>query len=73
MKATLESTSKIVEFNGVPARIWEGKTEKGIPFHAFIVRVGVSKDADSTEFEVELKETRSPSKAVEAYPLRMVL
>jgi hypothetical protein len=73
MKATLESTSKVVEFNGVPARIWEGKTEKGIPFHAFIVRVGVDLSENSAEFEAELKEVRAPSKAVEVYPLRMVL
>ena len=25
MKITIESTTKIVELNGVPARIWEGK------------------------------------------------
>jgi hypothetical protein len=73
MKAMLESTSKVVEFNGIPARIWEGKTEKGIPFHAFIVRVGVGRGEDSTEFEAELKETRSPSVAMEAIPLRMIL
>jgi hypothetical protein len=73
MKATLESTSKVVEFNGVPARIWEGKTEKGVHFHAFVVRVGVGRGEDASEFEAELKETRSPSAAIEAIPLRMIL
>ena len=33
---TLTNTSKIVTLNGVPARVWEGKTAKGIPCHAFI-------------------------------------
>lgn len=41
MKITLESTSKIVELNGVPARVWEGKSESGIPCHAFITRIAV--------------------------------
>jgi len=45
MKVTLESTSKITTLvvNGedVPARIWEGKTESGIPCHAFITRIAV--------------------------------
>jgi hypothetical protein len=42
MKITLESTAKIVEFNGLPARIWEGKTEGGIACHAFITRIAVA-------------------------------
>lgn len=79
MKATLESTSKIVRLkvkgneDGVPARIWEGTTESGIPFHAFIVRVAVDKGADNSQFERELQETRSPSPDVANYPLRMIL
>ena len=39
MKVTLESTTKIVELNGVQARIWEGTTEGGIRVHAFITRI----------------------------------
>jgi crossover junction endodeoxyribonuclease RusA len=30
----MESTSKVVEMNGVPARIWKGVSEKGVPFLA---------------------------------------
>ena len=30
MKITIENTDKIVTLNGVPARIWEGKTDSGI-------------------------------------------
>jgi len=67
MKATLESTSKMVELETregckMPARIWEGVTESGIPFHAFIIRVGVHKDLDATQFERELQEVRSPAR-----------
>jgi hypothetical protein len=73
MKITLENTSKIVHVNNVPARVWEGKTESGIPCHAFITRIGVSRDEDSSQFEAELKETKAPSADVAAYPLRMIL
>jgi hypothetical protein len=73
MKAQLESTSKIVTVNGVEARVWEGHTESGIAFHALIVRVGVEKTSDCSQFEAELKETRSPSPEVAAYPARMIL
>lgn len=79
MKATLESTSKVVtltESSGstrMQARIWEGCTEKGVRFHAYIVRVAVAKDEDNSQFEAELKETRAPSADVAAIPMRMIL
>lgn len=73
MKAQLESTSKIITVNGIEARVWEGLTENGIRFHAFIVRVGVEKTSDLSQFEAELKETRPPSPEVAAYPARMIL
>jgi hypothetical protein len=59
--------------DGVPARIWEGKTESGIPFHAFIVRVAVDKDENDAQFKRELQEMAAPSPEVALYPLRMIL
>lgn len=60
MKVILESTDHIVELqtpNGVvPARLWEGATETGIRCHAFITRIAVHKDADSSQFDRELQE-----------------
>lgn len=73
MKVTLESTDKIVHINGVPARVWEGVTERGIRMHAFITRVAVDKISDVSEFERDLQEHSAPSKELEAIPLRMVL
>ncbi len=74
MKMTLSSTTKIVELNGVPARIWEGQTEKGIPIHAFVTRVAVHKDDDAAELEKELQEHTAPRNAdIAAYPARMVI
>ena len=77
MKVQLESTTKIVflEVDGlcVPARVWEGHTEAGIPCHAFITRIAVANGLDSTEFERELQQCRAPSAAVDAIPVRMIL
>jgi hypothetical protein len=73
MKVSLESTTKIVEMNGLPCRVWEGTTEGGIRTHAFIPRIAVHKDDDAREFEAELKEQKAPSVEVAAIPLRMIL
>lgn len=74
MRATIESTDYIVTVNGVPARVWEGRTEAGVPFFACITRVAVHKAEDNSQFERELQEHkphRDESRVV--FPLRMVL
>jgi hypothetical protein len=73
MKVTLENTTKLVAVNGVPARVWEGETESGIPVHCYITRIAVREDQDTTAFDAELKECRAPSAEVEALPLRLIL
>ena len=76
MKITVESTSKVVTFNGIECRVWEGATESGIEIHVYIPRVAV-KDGQPPDiyrlFEEELKETRKPSREIEAIPMRMIL
>jgi hypothetical protein len=50
MKLTLEPTDQLTTFvtntaeRGVPARIWEGHDENGVPVVAFISRVAVHND-----------------------------
>jgi hypothetical protein len=73
MQITLRSTTKIVHLNGVPARIWEGTTEFGIPMHAYITRVAVEKDQDTRAFEGELESHDAPSVELERIPLRMII
>jgi hypothetical protein len=73
MTITISSTTKMVELNGVPARVWEGETESGIKCHAFITRIGVARDLDASQFEAELKEQRTPPPEIEAIPLRLIL
>jgi hypothetical protein len=76
MTLIIESTTKIVECNGIPCRIWEGMTSSGIPCHAYITRVAVAEDlpgAAYAEFEQQLAEQRKPSPEIEAIPLRLIL
>lgn len=73
MKVTLESTSKVVMLNGVPARIWEGQTERGVPVHCYVTRVAVDQAADASELELELIEQRPPSPEIAVIPARLAL
>jgi hypothetical protein len=78
MKVTLESTRKVVELETpqgtVPARIWEGHTESGIPVHAYITRIAApAEGADVSQFERELQEHAAPTPAVQEIPLRLIL
>lgn len=73
MKVEIESTGKIVKLNGIPARVWEGHTESGIPVHCFVTRISPQTHDNIEQFEKELQEQKAPSPAIEAYPLSMVL
>jgi len=73
MQIEIESTEKIVELDGVPARVWEGKTKSGIPVHCFVTRISPQTHDNIEQFERELKEQRAPSPEVAAYPLRLIL
>jgi len=70
MKIELKSTTGMTKLNGVPARIWEGTTEKGTPIVAFITRVAVKNDQDASELEADLQSHGSPS---QSWPLSMIL
>jgi hypothetical protein len=73
MKITIESTTKLVTLNGVPARIWEGRSESGVKCHAYVTRIAVAEGEDQSAFEHELKEQRAPSEEIAAIPFRMIL
>lgn len=77
MKAMLESTTKVVTFRiggaEVQARIWEGTTEGGVPFHAYITRVAVAESEDDSQFQAELQSHKPPAPEIAAIPLRLIL
>ncbi len=67
MRATIISTDAIVDIDAVghdgqtKARVWEGFTETGVAFLAYIPLVQVRTDADNSQFERELLEHQRPS------------
>lgn len=77
MKVELHNTTKIVQLatatGTVPARVWEGHTEAGVPVVAFITRIAVQRDSDLAEFERDLEEQTPPSPDVAAWPARMLI
>ena len=83
MKITIESTDKVVEFEftrvhtfAVPARVWQGETDTGIPVQVYITRIAPEippDDARNEQFARELQETAAPRPTVQAIPLRMIL
>jgi hypothetical protein len=72
MKATVENTDQIVEINGIPARVWLGRTESGVCFELLVTRVAVSQNEDASQFEKELKEQPKPFIS-QAFPLSMII
>ena len=84
MKITIESTTKIINFrhggSDVPARVWQGQTEGGIPVQVFVTRISpeIPKtdpeiDAKYAEFERDLKRCADPRPTVEAIPFRFFI
>ena len=81
MKITIESTTELLELvsrgGSVPARVWEGRTESGIPVMCFVTRISPAIPDPSPEqvsqFEEELKECRQPSISFPPIPLRFIL
>lgn len=84
MRITIENTSKIVRLvvgtAEVPARIWQGETEDGIPVQCFITLIAPEVpetdpaiDAKTAAFEEQLKRVASPRPTVAAIDARMIL
>lgn len=74
MNVQLESTTAIVELNGIKCRVWEGQTTSGVRVYALIPRIAAHKGQDLAEFERDLEEQAPPSVEVsQVFPLRMVL
>jgi hypothetical protein len=72
MKLILESTGTIERVQGVPARVWNGKTESGIEVKAWISIVQVHKSQDGEQFERELQEIEIRRELV-SFDMRMIL
>lgn len=84
MKITIESTAKIVNLVvqglDVPARVWQGHTDSGIPVHCYVTRIAPEIpntdpriDQLTADFERELQRQADMRPTVAWIPLRMVI
>ena len=80
MKAKITSTDRIVTIKAIgfdgqtKARVWEGVTDGGVAFTAYIPVVQVASQSDNSDFERELSEHVQPSpETMRAIDARMIL
>ena len=81
MRITLDSTHTVIEMlmdgRVVPARIWEGHTEDGVPVVAWITRISpqTHDPAVAEQFGRELIATARPSIAMPSglIPIQVIL
>ena len=74
MQVTLSSTDRIIEVNGVKARVWEGETVNGVRCYAAIAVIAAHCDDDNAEFERDLTEHQPASHdALRCFDLRTIL
>lgn len=72
MKLSLEATGTIQTINGVPARLWTGRTESGIAVRCWIALIEVKASDDNTAFERELREVKTERQLV-SFDYRLVM
>ena len=85
MKITIENTTKIVtlqtEDGGtMPARVWQGETDTGIPVQVFVTRIAPEIkrshseiDTLTAQFDAELQACATPRSSVTGIPLHLIL
>lgn len=80
MKITIESTSEVLDIavpggGTVPARIWKGFTDGGVPVDCYVTRISpqTHDSAHIAQFESELRSCRTPSRELGAVSFRMIL
>jgi hypothetical protein len=54
MKATMQSTDKLVIINGINFRVWQGVSEQGTKFVALVNRLAAGTPDDQTKIVAEL-------------------
>lgn len=75
MKLTIEATATVDTVGGkIPARIWTGTTESGIPIKAWIALIQPQTHDETAlaEFAREMKEVPA-SRELVSFDIRMVL
>ena len=64
MELHLSATDQISQFDGVPCRVWEGTTERGIPCRVYVHHLSSQDKHDCHLLEQELHECMPVSRWV---------
>jgi hypothetical protein len=51
MKMTIESTTRIVNADGIDCRVWEGVSERGVRVQVLVPRIAAQDGQDLSQFE----------------------
>jgi hypothetical protein len=70
MQLLIESTDQLTTIDGVPVRVWKGRTDDNVECKVFIHRIAVHKSQDQALFQAVLLEQLPPGRQV---PLSEVL
>jgi len=70
MEIQITATDQLTTLDGIPCRVWEGLTARGVRCKVFVHRIAVHPDEDARQFDVDLQEQIPPAYTV---PLRDVL
>ena len=73
MRLSIENTDILATINGVPARVWQGKSASGIPVTLWVTRIAVNEKEDTAMFEKELRECVPPTAEAQSFSLRLIL
>jgi hypothetical protein len=70
----------VIDGHDVPARVWQGATESGVPVQCFMIRIAPEIPASDPrfgelagEFVRELEACADPRATIDAIPLRMII
>lgn len=71
MRLTIEESGQLTDIDGVPVRVWEGKTSGGVHCMVFVHLIAALNASDRDQFDAELEEKLQP--AVDNDPLDAIL
>lgn len=54
----MSSTPEIVDYFGIPCRIWNGTTAEGVPCKVLVAIIAVEKTQDTAQFDAHLIEVK---------------
>ncbi len=63
MRLVIESTDVYTVMDGIPARLWQGRTPGGHPVHVFVARMGTDCPDAQAELGPEFEELDPPAEA----------